>query len=210
MEQVVQKKQRIRTRFAKKEIPKSLIYEEYDGRPMYYAGYKDVLNQLKTSEEIMGSSTLQTIVIGCILKYLYKHIDEEKHFVTSNEVGFHLSKNTNVSSDIVIYEKGVLAKQPIDEHYSNIPPLVVIEVDIQAATRDFGITQVDYYSMKTKRLLEFGVKEVFWFFSGETRQQLTAKPGQDWILSDWEKTITVLNQYSFSLADLLQKEGLSV
>jgi Uma2 family endonuclease len=210
MEQVVQKKQRIRTRFAKKEIPKSLIYEEYDGRPMYYAGYKDVLNQLKTSEEIMGQSDTQFIILSCLLKYLFRNVDDEKYIVGSNETGLHLGKNNNVSSDIVIYEREVLKNHAAQDKYLDIPPLVVIEVDIQAATRDFGITQVDYYSMKTKRLLEFGVKEVFWFFSGETRQQLTAKPGQDWILSDWEKTITVLNQYSFSLADLLQKEGLSV
>ena len=48
------KRKRIRTKFAKHEIPKSLIYEEYDGKPMYYRGYKDVLNQLKTTEEIMA------------------------------------------------------------------------------------------------------------------------------------------------------------
>lgn len=210
MKQAAERKKRIRTRFAKKDIPKSLIYEEYDGKPMYYAGYKDVLNQLKTSEEIMGQSDTQFIIISCLLKYLFKNVDEEKYIVGSNETGLHLGKNSNVSSDIVIYARDVLKSHSAKDKYLDIPPLVVIEVDIQAATRDFGITQVDYYSMKTKRLLEFGVKEVFWFFSGETRQQLTAKPGQDWIISDWERNITVLNQYTFSLADLLRKEGMSL
>ena len=32
------KRKRIRTKFAKHEISKSLIYEEYDGKPMYYRG----------------------------------------------------------------------------------------------------------------------------------------------------------------------------
>lgn len=56
---VQSKRKRLRTKFAKHEIPKSLIYEEYDGKPMYYRGYKEVMNGLKTHEEIMGESDTQ-------------------------------------------------------------------------------------------------------------------------------------------------------
>lgn len=45
-----------RQRNRAKAIPESLIYEVIDGKPFYYEGYKDVLANKKTSEEIMGVS----------------------------------------------------------------------------------------------------------------------------------------------------------
>jgi len=41
---------------SQQEIPKSLIYEEIDGKPFYYRNWKKVLNQQKKLEEIMGCS----------------------------------------------------------------------------------------------------------------------------------------------------------
>ena len=209
MEKTTVRKKRIRTRFTEREIPKVLLYEEYDGKPVYYAGYKDVLNQLKTSEEIMGSSSLQSRVIAALLKFLYRSLDETQYMVLSNEIGLHLAKNSNLAADIAIYDKSVIDHLPADAHYFTTPPRVVIEVDIEADTGDFGISQVDYYSMKTSRLLDFGVQEVFWFFSG-TRQVMIARPGQDWLISGWEKDVLLLQQHVFSLAALLRKDGLTL
>ena len=45
----------------KENIPDSLIYEVMDRQPIYYKGYRDVLNKTKTREEIMACSGLQ----GC-------------------------------------------------------------------------------------------------------------------------------------------------
>ncbi|MEI7581798.1 Uma2 family endonuclease [Runella sp.] len=200
------KRKRIRTKFAKHEISKSLIYEEYDGKPMYYRGYKDVLNQLKTLEEIMGESDTQAIIIGVFMKFLLRNLDEDKYFVMTNEVGFHLKKRSNISSDIVIYDKATLQNHVLKDRYFEIPPLAVIEVDIQADTADFGVTELDYYGLKTKKLLDFGVGEVIWFFSG-IKQQFIARKGQDGIISDWDRNVTLLGEYQFALANLLQKEG---
>ncbi|AXE21254.1 Uma2 family endonuclease [Runella rosea] len=200
------KRKRIRTKFAKHEIPKSLIYEEYDGKPMYYRGYKDVLNQLKTKEEIMGESDTQAIIIGVLMNFLFDTIDRNKYFIVTNEVGFHLKKRSNISSDIVIYEKAALQNHTFKNKYFEIPPLAVIEVDIQADTTDFGISEMDYYGIKTKKLLDFGVREVIWFFSG-TKQQFVSRAGQDGIISTWERNVTLLGEYQFSLEQLLQKEG---
>ena len=206
METIISPKKRYRHRFAKHEIPKSLIYEMYDGKPMYYKGYKDVLNQLKTSEEIMGQSDIQYIIVNIILKNLFKNLDEEKYFVGSNETGFHLSKNNNISSDIVIFDNKTLQNRVNKGKYFDIPPLAVLEIDIEADALDFGISEFNYYSMKTKRLLDFGVKEVFWFFSS-TKQVAIARPNQDWIIADWNKELNVLGEYTFSLENLLEKAG---
>ncbi len=61
-----------------KKIPKHLIYEvTSDGKPIYYKGYKDVLNKTKTFEEITMESQLQAglkaeiaMLIGLVLKKL--------------------------------------------------------------------------------------------------------------------------------------------
>ena len=206
MDSTILPKKRYRHHFAKHEIPKSLIYEMYDGKPMYYKGYKDVLNQLKTKEEIMGQSDIQFIILNVILKNLFKYLDDTKYFVGSNETGFHISKNVNISSDIVIYDKSVLQQLDLKGKYFDIPPLSVIEVDIEADASAFGISEFNYYSMKTKKLLDFGVKEVFWFFSS-TKQVVIARPNQDWIIANWDKELVVLDEYRFSLDSLLAKEG---
>ena len=173
---------------------------------MYYKGYKDVLNQLKTTQEIMGQSDIQVIIVNVIFKSLIRNIDDKKYFAMSNETGFHLSKKNNISSDIVIYDKSVLQQLDLKGKYFDIPPLSVIEVDIEADALSFGISEFNYYSMKTKKLLDFGVKEVFWFFSS-TKQVVIARPNQDWIIANWDKELVVLDEYRFSLDNLLAKEG---
>jgi Uma2 family endonuclease len=206
MESSILPKKRYRHHFAKHEIPKSLIYEMYDGKPMYYKGYKDVLNELKTTQEIMGQSDIQAIIVNVIFKSLIKNLDDEKYFIMSNETGFHLSKNLNISSDIVIFDKEVLKNRGNKGKYFDIPPLSVLEIDIEADASAFGISEFDYYSMKTKNLLDFGVKEVFWFFSA-SKQVAIARPNQDWIIANWDKELVVLDEYRFSLDSLLAKEG---
>jgi Uma2 family endonuclease len=206
METTLSPKKRYRDHFAKHEIPKSLIYEMYDGKPMYYKGYKDVMNHLKRTEEIMGQSDIQGIIVNVILRYLMRNIDDEKYFAMSNETGFHLSKNNNISSDIVIFDKETLKNRENKGKYFDIPPLVVVEIDIEADAKDFGLSEFDYYSMKTKSLLDFGVTEVFWFFSA-SKQVAIARPNQDWIIANWDKELVVLGEYKFSLEKLLEKEG---
>ena len=85
-----------------KTIPESLIYEVIDGKPLYYEGYKDVLANKKTSEEIMGASGLQSFIIQYLLEVLYLKIGRKKYHFLTNEIGTHLDKNNNLSGDIYI------------------------------------------------------------------------------------------------------------
>jgi hypothetical protein len=48
------------------KVPSTLIYEMDEGKPIYYRGYKDVLNKTKTLEQIMGTSILQSLLIELI------------------------------------------------------------------------------------------------------------------------------------------------
>ena len=59
----ITKKRIIKSNFSKRDIPKSLIYEEYEGKPLYYRGFKEVMEGTKTFDEIMGQSDRQAILV---------------------------------------------------------------------------------------------------------------------------------------------------
>ena len=54
------------------KIPNNLIYEIIDGKPIYYANYKQVLNNNKQIQDIMGCSGLQAEIIDLIIKFFHK------------------------------------------------------------------------------------------------------------------------------------------
>jgi Uma2 family endonuclease len=190
------------------EIPDYLVYETIDGNPIYYRGFKEVIKKLKTPEEIMGCSSLQGILISCLLKFLYKSLDETKHTLVTNEIGFHLQKKTNLSADIAIYDFGTLKNAPHNHKYLEVAPLAIIEIDTKADTADVAnVLNYNYYYQKTQKLFDFGVQEIFWIFT-DTQQILCAKPKQDWLTISWEKEILLLETYRLSLPELIKKDGL--
>ena len=61
----------------KQEIPEAFIYEIWDGKPVYYAGYKEALKNRKPNEIIehpMPSSFLQSLIISAIAYFLKSHL----------------------------------------------------------------------------------------------------------------------------------------
>ena len=117
MEAKIQKR---RTRFATLgklpvEIPESLIYEIMDGRPIYYKGYREVLAGRKTTEEIMGSSTLQWVLASYFMQIMFRTLDVKKYWFASNEAGVHLDHRNNLSHDVAIYDRTVLTVNKINK-----------------------------------------------------------------------------------------------
>lgn len=206
MDLIVKKTKKPKTIFKEKDIPKALIYEEYDGKPLYYKGFREVMQGLTTIQTVMGQSDIQTILVGVILEFLHNQIDKNSYFASSNEAGFHLQKKMNIASDIVIYDKKILQQYQAKGKYLEIPPLSIIEIDIQGDTKEFGVTELDYYSMKTKNLLDFGVQEVIWFFS-HIRKVFVAKPNENWQIMDWDKDVLILSQYKINLEQELKQQG---
>ncbi len=52
------------TRLSTRNIPPALIYEMWQGKPVYYRGYRDVLAGKKTIEEVMSCSDLQGVLVS--------------------------------------------------------------------------------------------------------------------------------------------------
>jgi len=190
-----------------KKVPKFLVAEILDGQPIYYKGYQEVLNGSKTLEEIMGSSSLQAFLIGFILKTLYKNLDDQKYLIFTNEAGLHLDKGSNLSGDILIYERDSLPITNINENYFSLPPKIVIEVDINIDTASLGTE--GYVHNKTKKLLDFGVEKVIWVTT-PAKTVLIARANEDWQIKDWNKDIDILEQVQINIGAYLNEQGLKL
>jgi Uma2 family endonuclease len=188
-------------------VPDYLVYEMMDGKPIYYRGYKAVLNKTKAFEDIMGSSTLQAIIVTFILRELYQFLTDENYWVMTNEPGIHLDNKNNLSGDILIYEKSRLNATDINTHYAKVPANIAIEVDTKA---DLSILNFqEYLKLKTTKLHNFGVDKVIWILTA-SRQVIVALPGADWLLIDWNKDIEIMNGIAFNIGNYLKKNGIEL
>ena len=185
-------------------IPKHLIRDEIDGQFYYYKGYKAVLNQTKTAEEIMGASGLQSFIIDLVMAYLYIEVGRKKYRYLSNEVGGHLRKHVNLSYDIAIFDKSILTIDKIDEHYVKVPPKVVIEVDIKIESDN--TTDFDYINQKTEKLLNFGTEKVIWILS-KSKKIMVAMPNENWQVMDWNKDFELIDGHIINLQKMFEEEG---
>lgn len=183
-----------------RRVPASLIKEVLDGQPIYYKGYRSVMYGHKNLEEIMGASSLQSLIINFIQKILIKNLDDFNYLILTGEPGLHLSHRNNFSGDIVLYHIGQIEK--FTKRYFDVPPLLQVEVDVEIDTEN--ISQNLYVTRKTQRLLEFGVKKVIWVFTA-TQSVWVAEPEQDWRIINWNKDIELFEGISMNLGAYLAK-----
>ncbi|GAB3500351.1 hypothetical protein GCM10027341_25490 [Spirosoma knui] len=187
-----------------RKIPASLIYEEINGVPYYYQGYRAVLSRQKTIEDIMGASALQSAVVSLLIHILYKYLPFDDYLIATNEPGLHMGVGNNLSNDIAVFDQSALPT-PLDEKYFSIPPRVVIEVDVKIDL-PANVSETEYVYDKTQKLLDFGVQKVIWVLT-KTQRMLVAQPNERWILTNWDDVIEVLPGCSFELNPLLRSKG---
>ncbi len=161
-----------KTRIKKKDIPDYLIYEMDEGKPIYYRDYIDVLKGTKTPEQIIGSSSLQSLLVSLIIKFIIQYCDEE-FLPLASELGFIFGKKTWRSLDVALYRKSVIAAGglPFDNHYTQTPPEIVIEIDTKAELSELpGIDS--YFYRKNQQLLDAGVQKVIWIYTSPRKQMV--------------------------------------
>jgi Uma2 family endonuclease len=188
-------------------VPKMLIYEELNGRPLYRKGYKKFLNRTKTIEEIMGCSSLQAAIVSVFLSYLYRHVEDEGYEIMTNEAGLHISLGNNLSSDIIVYNSTDFLKYRLDDHYFDVAPKIVIEVDVKIELENMDAT--DYWTAKTDVLLGFGVEKVIWVFT-EDKKIIIAESNKKWVVYDWTKDVELLPNHVLNLQNRIDKKGYKV
>ena len=186
-------------------IPPALIYEVLNGRPLYYRGYTEVIEKNLNPEHVMGSGSLQSLIVSLIHAFIMNNRDKKKYMPFTNEAGVHIELNDNLSCDVAIYEKGTF---DITTKYFDVPPKIVIEVDIKIDLSEFHGQEYDYVAEKTQRLFDFSVEQVFWVFS-KSRRVLVCLPGQDWIFTDWSNDISVMDDCVLNVKRLLDEEEIA-
>ena len=186
----------VQVRKPKLKVPDYLIYEIMDGKPIYYKGYRDVLAGTKTFSEIIGSSTLQSFIIAYCQRILFKLLDEATYTVHTSLAGMHLNKRNNLAGHILIFDNSVLPIEAINEFYAEVPPKIVIEVDISVDPEDMDSDS--YIFDKTQKLLTFGVEKVIWITT-KTKKVTVATATEDWQVKDWHKDVEVLEGVVFNI-----------
>lgn len=193
-----------RNSLATRKIPASLLYEEIDGVPYYYKGYRSVLSRQKTREDIMGASALQSAIVSLLIHILYKYLPFDDYLIATNEPGLHIATGSNLSNDIAVFDQSSLPT-PLDDKYFSVPPKVVIEVDVKIDL-PINLSETEYVYDKTQKMLDFGVQKVIWILT-KTRRTLIAEPNERWILTDWDDTVEIMPGCSFVMNPLLRSKG---
>lgn len=203
---VAMKSPRRATRTSSRKIPEALIYEIMDGKPIYYKGYREVLAGKKTTEEIMGASSLQALIVSYLTGFIWKYFDESRFFVLTGEPGVHIDHRDNLANDVALYDQTVLTPDKISKKYTDVPPKVTIEVDVDADLTE--MTETGYIYRKTRKLLQFGVEKVIWVLT-EAQAVLIATPERIETV-EWSRDVELLDGHAFNIGAYLTRHGIVV
>lgn len=183
------------------QIPDRYLYEVVKGKPIYYKGWKQAfMEELETGKiQEMGTSNLQARLIMAIAAVLIRASIDQDYVLTGNEHGIHLGLNDNRCVDLAIWEKATFVD---NKQYANIPPKIVIEVDIEADLAEWQDSEMNYYHQKTQDLLNFGVEKVIWVFT-ESKMVSVATADNPWLQYPWKESIEILNETQLCIAELM-------
>jgi hypothetical protein len=185
------------------KVPNSLVWEVLDGQILYRRGYKDVMKKLKTIEEIMGTSSYQSIINSYFLSILFSQLDLRKYDILTSEIGVHFKKNDNTSNDIAIYNR--LSANQISKKYTDYPAKLVIEIDIDIDPD--SMSDFDYLNKKTQKMLDFGVEKVIWVLTN-SKQVVVATPDTSWQTLNWSTDIDLFDGLTFNIQAYLVERGI--
>ncbi len=188
-------------------VPDILIRDIVDGRPFYYKGYQKVVKRLLKPEDIMGASGLQSVLVMYLNTLLIKYLNLDSYYVFTSESGNHLAKNLNYGLDLAVYEATILTPDRITTKYVDVPPRLVVEVDVRVDTEP--LSEIDFIHLKTQRLLEYGVKRVIWV-TPATQKVLIAELDKDWLVRDWNKPFELWPGVEANVGAYLKERGIEV
>ena len=75
----------------------------WDGKPVYYAGYEDVLKGTKTVEQVTSSSILQSLLASRLIFHLSSTLDMDIYAVLGNELEVQFKKGEWRACDVAAF-----------------------------------------------------------------------------------------------------------
>lgn len=153
----------------------------------------------KVRRQLFLASTSRSLIVG----NLGQNINRNK-YLTSCNAGFAISTEDDFCVDIAILEKTRIGK--LKGKYFDLPPKVVIEVDIKADTAEFENGADGYVMQKARKLLDFGVEKVLWIITSMQRVYVIDRNDPTWHIVDWSETIAVVDDSTLNIKQLLDDE----
>ncbi len=182
----------------REKLLRLLTYEVVDGKPIYYRGYRDVLEGKKQPEEVMGASFLHgrlVILLGAFLREKLKG----RYVVSGGELGYLIEGGWR-NLDIAVFRYEDVKDKLRSRRYIDIPPVLVVEVDTHGDVEN----EMAYISGKVEDLLRSGVEKVVWIFT-DSEKVLIAERGKDWVIVGWDRDIDLSEGLKLNLEDLLKQ-----
>jgi len=185
-----------------KKLLKELIYEEVNGKPIYYKNYKLVIKGKKALEEVKMSSPIQSKIVSLILYFLISRIDKSRYEILSHEIGVR-TKLGKRAIDIGIFEKIEVNKFIEKSSILPICPIIAIEIDTKAQLKEDEY--MNYIYDKANDLLNSGTEKVIWILT-KPKIILIAQKEKSWEIKKWNDDIEVMENIKFNLNRLLKEE----
>ncbi len=182
----------------KEKLLKLLTYEVVDGKPIYYRGYKDVLEGKKQPEEVMGSSAYHGSLVAMLSYWLIKNLGG-KYAVMSGELGYLIEGGWR-NLDVAVFRYEDVKDKLESENYIDVPPVLVVEINVRAEVE----SEMEYVLKKSEDLLNSGVERVVWIFT-RPRKVMVFERGKGGVILDWEDEIPLVEGLRLKLPDLLKR-----
>lgn len=182
----------------RRKIPEALIYEIADGKPIYYKGYREVLEGKLNLESVMADSTLQTWIKTQLGALLLQLLAGKNFEIMAGELGILLGGGDRRGADVSIFRADQLV---LNAYFSKTSPEAIIEIDIQAELENE--TEMHYIAAKISDYHHFGVKKVIWIFTS-SKKIIVAENGKPWITHDWDTSIETVAGATFNLEKMLE------
>ena len=182
----------------RERLLKLLTYEVVDGKPIYYRGYRDVLEGKKQPEEVMGASFLHgrlVILLGAFLREKLKG----RYVVSGGELGYLIEGGWR-NLDVAVFRYEDVKDKLESENYIDVPPVLVVEINVRAEVE----SEMEYVLKKSEDLLKSGVERVVWIFTGP-RKVMVFERGKGGVILDWEDEIPLVEGLRLRLSDLLKR-----
>gem|GEM_PF-3585582 len=163
-------------------IPCDFIYDIIDGKPYCR----------KSSPRVFSLA----IIRSHLLKILFEGLAEESNLLIASTPSLFMNDRNLVTGDIMVFES---CKLTIDENYVQIPPKIIIELDIKVELGD--MQQEEYVFLKATKLVNFGVEKVLWFFAESER--VIVVDSKSWISQEWDGDVNILPGISCNIGQYM-------
>lgn len=150
----------------------------------------------------MPCSTLQAEIIMYLNFLLTQALGIKDFRIFASESGNHLAKNVNYGLDLAVYDKKVLSSDKINNKFANVPPELVVEVDVKVELEKES--EMDFIIKQTESLLNYGTKTVIWVTS-PNKKVIIAQANQDWVIKDWSKDFELMKGIIANIGKYLEE-----